>query len=239
MITDTATIHAEAWKEMFDAFLDEQADDYDPLDIEKDYFEFIVGKPRYDGVQSFLESRGIDLPQGKASDKPGKKTICGLGNRKNKIYQKLLEEDGFTVLAEVEENLKKWRAKGTKTAVVSSRKNCKKILDLANLNYLFDVRIDRVVREKLNLKGKSRTQLLMAVAVFAYALAIHEGLKTFHKVPTKTYSDGSQAKAESIFRLGINKLAAIATSLVDFIGYLSEEIRTQISKYRSPKAIFV
>ena len=93
--------------------------------------------------------------------------------------------------------------------------------------------------EALNLKGKSRTQLLMAVAVFAYALAIHEGLKTFHKVPTKTYSDGSQAKAESIFRLGINKLAVIATSLVDFTKYLSEEIRTQISKYRSPKAIFV
>ena len=166
VITDTATIHAEAWKEMFDAFLDEQADDYDPLDIEKDYFEFIDGKPRYDGVQSFLESRGIDLPQGKASDKPGKKTICGLGNRKNEIYQKLLEEDGFTVFAEVEENLKKWRAKGMKTAVVSSSKNCKKILDLAKLNYLFDVRVDGVVREKLNLKGKPEPDIFLKAAEY-------------------------------------------------------------------------
>lgn len=93
--------------------------------------------------------------------------------------------------------------------------------------------------EALNLKGKSRTKLLMAIAVFAYALSIHEGLKTYRKVPIKTYPDGSSAKAESIFRVGINKIAAIARSLEAFLNYLCAQIQEQNQKYRSPNAIFV
>lgn len=93
--------------------------------------------------------------------------------------------------------------------------------------------------EAINLKGKSRTKLLMAVAVFAYVISIHEGLKTYHKVPTKKYADGTTAKAESIFRSGINKMAAIATSFEEFLSYLTSEIQQQVSTYRSHKAIFV
>lgn len=93
--------------------------------------------------------------------------------------------------------------------------------------------------EALNLKGKSRNKLLMSIAVFAYALAIHEGLKQFHKVQTKTYPDGNTAKAESIFRKGINKITAIAISFEAFLTYLIQQIRQQESMYRSPKAIFV
>lgn len=93
--------------------------------------------------------------------------------------------------------------------------------------------------ESINLKSKSRTQLLIAITVFAYAISIHEGLKQYHKVPLKKYDDGTIQKAESIFRHGINKIAPIATSLIRFISYLICEIKEKKRKYRSPKAIFV
>lgn len=93
--------------------------------------------------------------------------------------------------------------------------------------------------EQINLKGKSRNKLLMAITVFAYAISIHEGLKKYQEVPIKVYQDGTQYKAESIFRLGINKITTIATSLEKFLNYILTQIQQQNAKYRSPKAIFV
>ena len=92
VLTPTAEVHMRAWDEMFNNFLSSLADQA-PY-TEADYFAYVDGKPRYDGVQSFLRSRGIELPYGDASDDPGSLTVCGLGNRKNEVFNEVLERDG-------------------------------------------------------------------------------------------------------------------------------------------------
>jgi beta-phosphoglucomutase-like phosphatase (HAD superfamily) len=98
VITQTAKVHDAAWKEMFDEFLrdwsaahDEPFKPFDPVD---DYDEYVDGKPRVEGVRSFLESRGIELPEGQESDKPGTRTLNGLGNQKNELFNVVLKRDG-------------------------------------------------------------------------------------------------------------------------------------------------
>lgn len=163
VITDTASIHAEAWKEMFDEFLD-RFDDQDAFNIEKDYFPYVDGIPRYEGVKHFLDSRGIDLPYGDPEDDPGEQTICGLGNKKNEIYQTKIDEGGVTVFDDAVEQIKKWRQQGKSTAVISSSKNCKRILEIAHLSNLFDARVDGVVSEELGLKGKPAPDIFLEAA---------------------------------------------------------------------------
>jgi beta-phosphoglucomutase-like phosphatase (HAD superfamily) len=98
VLTQTAKVHAAAWKEMFDAYLEPRAkkegERFVPFDPEADYDEYVDGKPRYEGVASFLESRGIDLPRGESSDPPDAETVDGLGNRKNEIVLRLIREQG-------------------------------------------------------------------------------------------------------------------------------------------------
>src|SRR5436309_14572450 len=98
VLTQTAKVHAAAWKQMFDEYLRQRAqhsgEKFVPFDEVHDYDEYVDGKPRYDGVRSFLESRHIDLPQGTPDDPPGAETIDGLGNRKNEIVLKMIHDDG-------------------------------------------------------------------------------------------------------------------------------------------------
>ena len=93
VVTKTATVHAAAWKRLFDSYLQDRSaridEPFHPFDVEQDYLTYVDGKPRYDGVKSFLKSRGIELPYGSPSDPPERETVCGLGNRKNRL---LLEE---------------------------------------------------------------------------------------------------------------------------------------------------
>lgn len=163
VITDTASIHAEAWKEMFDEFL-EHREGQSGFSIEKDYFPYIDGIPRYEGVQRFLEARGIELPFGKPEDEPSKETVCGLGNKKNSIYLKKIDEGGVTVFDDAVEQIKKWRSRGKATAVISSSKNCKQILEAARLSELFDARVDGMVSEELKLKGKPAPDIFLKAA---------------------------------------------------------------------------
>lgn len=160
VITQTASLHAKAWKQVFDEYNDvrltQGEEIFTPFDIVKDYRRYVDGKPRYDGVSSFLEARTIELPFGSSDDKPGWKTVCAIGNRKNKLFNKLLNKEGAVVFEDAELKLRQWKQMGYRLAVVSSSKNCRGILKSVGLETLFDVLVDGVVAEEKHLAGKPK-----------------------------------------------------------------------------------
>lgn len=168
VVTRTAAVHAEAWKRLFDQYLAGRAgrlgEAFEPFDIEGDYRTWVDGKPRYDGVKGFLESRGISLPYGTPDDDPDAETICGLGNRKNEYFRRLLHERGAEVFESTVALIDDARSRGTKVAVVSSSKNCADILDAAGLAALFDARVDGVEIERLGLPGKPAPDMFLEAA---------------------------------------------------------------------------
>jgi beta-phosphoglucomutase family hydrolase len=155
VLTDTASVHARAWKETFDAFLrEQQGPDARPFDIDADYGEYVDGKPREDGVRDFLASRDIHLPEGSPEDPPGAVTVRGVGNSKNALVQSLIEEQGVDVYDGSVRFVKAAREAGLKTAVVSSSANTQQILRSAGMTDLFDARVDGVTIAEEHLKGK-------------------------------------------------------------------------------------
>ena len=162
VITQTARLHAKAWKEMFDAFLEKRkGNDYRPLSIEEDYTTYIDGKPRYEGVRSFLKSRNIEVPEGSPGDAPSEETVYGLGMRKNEIFLKLLDKEGVEVYKDTVKAVKEWREQQIKTAVISSSRNCRYVLEAANLLELFDARVDGEISEEKQLKGKPEPDIFL------------------------------------------------------------------------------
>jgi beta-phosphoglucomutase family hydrolase len=168
VLTQTAKVHAAAWKEMFDAFLRARAartgDAFVPFDPVDDYDQYVDGKPRYDGVRSFLASRGIDLPPGQTSDPPTAETISGLGNRKNELLLALIHEEGVEAYHGSVRYLRAARDAGLRRAVVSASTNCKEVLTAAGLVELFEVRIDGIVAALEHLKGKPAPDTFLAAA---------------------------------------------------------------------------
>jgi alpha,alpha-trehalase len=158
VLTDTAKIHASVWKKTFDAYLREYADHfggtYEPFDLKTDYRNCVDGKPRYEGVASFLESRGICLPRGEESDSPSKETICGLGNRKNKRFLEEIKQRGVEIYQTSVDFIKRVKSLGLKVAVVTSSRNCGEVLEGAGLGDFFDVRVDGIVARESMLRGK-------------------------------------------------------------------------------------
>ena len=158
VITQTALVHAAAWKKMFDEYLSSREKRFDEPFREfthaGDYLPYVDGKPRYKGVQSFLESRGIDIPFGDPSDDPEKETVCGLGNRKNIMFNKVLDEEGVEVYESSVEMLQGLKEAGVRIGVASSSKNCKPVLEKAGLLHFFETRVDGVVSAEIGLKGK-------------------------------------------------------------------------------------
>ncbi len=158
VLTATARLHAAAWKRMFDEYLAARAagrgEPFEPFEIATDYKLHVDGKLRYDGVQSFLRSRGIDLPWGDPDDPPERETVCGLGNRKNELISELLETEGVDVYEESVAWVRQVRARGLAIAVVSASKNCERVLDVAGIADLFEIRIDGIVAAQLGLPGK-------------------------------------------------------------------------------------
>jgi alpha,alpha-trehalase len=165
VVTDTAEAHARAWKQMFDDYLEtleqRKGIPYGRFDREKDYLRYVDGKPRYDGVRSFLQSRSIELETGSPNDPPRRETICGLGNRKNEIYQQFIDKGLVKVYPAAVRLIRQLKSKKIKTAVVSSSKNCQKVLAAADIEDLFDVRVDGKVSAELGLAGKPAPDIFL------------------------------------------------------------------------------
>jgi beta-phosphoglucomutase family hydrolase len=166
VVTQTAKVHAAAWKEMFDAYLEERAErtgePYVPFDKLKDYDEYVDGKPRYDGVRSFLASRGIELPEGESTDPPGKETVRGLGNRKNELVLEVLRRDGVEAYEGSVRYVEAARDAGLRRAVVSSSANTKDVLAAAGIDGLFEAVVDGVVADREHLTGKPAPDTYLA-----------------------------------------------------------------------------
>jgi beta-phosphoglucomutase family hydrolase len=168
VITETAKVHAAAWKEMFDGFLRQRAEQagqpFVPFDSVKDYDDYVDGKPRADGTRSFLASRGIELPEGHEDDPPDADTVYGLGNRKNEIVLRLIHEQGVEAYPGSVRYLRAVKDAGLPRAVVSSSTNCRDVLIAAGIEEEFDARIDGVVAEREHLRGKPAPDTFLAGA---------------------------------------------------------------------------
>jgi beta-phosphoglucomutase family hydrolase len=163
VLTSTAAIHAAAWKRMFDDFLNRLAARNDPgltpqqlrpFDIRDDYRRYIDGKPRYDGVRSFLQSRGIGLPEGHPDDPPGDQTVCALGNRKDAMVKEAIDAGRVESFPGSVKWARQLKEQGFKLAVVSSSRNCAQVLRAAGIDHLFSARVDGQTLIDLNLPGK-------------------------------------------------------------------------------------
>jgi beta-phosphoglucomutase family hydrolase len=168
VLTQTAKVHAAAWKEMFDEFLRRRAGERDesfvPFDVVKDYTEYVDGKPRYEGVASFLAARGIRLEDGSPADPPAAETVHGLGNRKNEIVLATIRRDGVEAYHGSVEYVHAVRAAALRTAVVSSSSNCRDVLAAAGIEELFDAVIDGALAEREHLRGKPAPDTYLAAA---------------------------------------------------------------------------
>ena len=158
VITDTASLHAACWKQMFDDYLQNRAtqrgEAFRPFDIATDYRLYVDGKPRYDGVRDFLISRGIGLPEGSPDDPMQAETVDGLGNRKNDLVNKIIEDKGVEPYQGSVKLLHQLRDQGFKIAVVTSSQNCTAVLKAAKLDHFFDLQVDGNVIHAEHLAGK-------------------------------------------------------------------------------------
>ena len=165
VLTPTALVHAAAWGEMFDEFLRQRyGDGFTPFDRIREYDDYVDGKPRVDGVRSFLAARRIDLAEGTPDDGPGLSTINGLAARKDQIFQMKVAHDGVKPYPGSVEYLRAARALGLKTAVVSSSRNCEQIVESAGLAEYLDVRVDGVTAARESLRGKPEPDTFLNAA---------------------------------------------------------------------------
>lgn len=168
VLTQTAKVHAQAWKETFDGFLRERSErlgePFEPFEVPADYDQYVDGLPRLDGVRSFLESRGIELPEGSADDPPEQATVHGLGTRKNDLVLELIRSQGVEVYDGSVRFVEAARDRGLGRAVVSSSTNCRDVLQAAGIEHLFDARIDGTVAEREGLAGKPAPDTFLAGA---------------------------------------------------------------------------
>jgi beta-phosphoglucomutase family hydrolase len=168
VLTQTAKVHAAAWKQMFDEYLRERAkrtgEPFRAFDEASDYDAYVDGKPRYDGVRSFLEARGIELPQGTPADPAGAETVDGLGNRKNELVLRLIHEQGVQVYEGSVRYVQAVKNAGLPRAVVSSSANAHDVLKTTGIEDLFGVVIDGIVAEREGLRGKPAPDTFLAGA---------------------------------------------------------------------------
>ena len=168
VLTQTAKVHAKAWKQMFDEFLKRRAEshgaEFVPFDEHDDYDSYVDGKPREDGVRDFLASRGIHLPEGTPDDPPEAETVYGLGTRKNNIVMDIIRRDGVQPYDGSVRYLKAARDAGLRRAVVSSSHNCKDVIEAAGIADLLEARVDGDTAVERHLKGKPHPDMFLAGA---------------------------------------------------------------------------
>lgn len=165
VLTDTASVHAAAWKQMFDEYLRARdGDGYTPFDVTTDYGPYVDGKPRLEGTRSFLASRGIELPEGTPDDPPDAETLWGLSTRKNELVQERIRTDGVDVYPGSRRYLEAVKDAGLATAVVSSSANAEQILRVTGLETFIDHRVDGVTARERGLPGKPAPDTFLAAA---------------------------------------------------------------------------
>ena len=168
VITDTATVHARAWKRLFDDVLRADAEatgrPFKPFDIEHDYLPYVDGKARHDGVRSFLASRGIQLPEGADDDPPEAETVHGLGTRKNAYFLEAIERDGVEAFPAAVALVRALRESGVRTAIISASRNAAGVLQAAGVDTLFDARVDGDTAAELGLPGKPDPAVFLEAA---------------------------------------------------------------------------
>ncbi|PWR15807.1 hypothetical protein DKT69_09110 [Micromonospora sicca] len=168
VLTQTAKVHNAAWTETFNAFLRARAEatgePYRPFDPGPDYNRYVDGKPRADGVRSFLASRGITLPEGAPDDPPEADTVHGVGNRKNVVLLKRIHTDGVEVYPGSVAYLEAAAAAGLRRAVVSASANCREVVGAAGLDRLLEARVDGVFARERGLRGKPHPDTFLAGA---------------------------------------------------------------------------
>jgi beta-phosphoglucomutase family hydrolase len=168
VITDTASVHAAAWKRTFDEYLkavsEREESSCGPFEIDPDYYRYVDGKPRYAGVDSFLRSRGIIVDWGDPNDPPSWETVCGIGNRKNELFNEVLRLQGVEVFEASVALVQELRARGRRVAVVTSSKNCEAVLQAAGIQNLFEARVDGNVAAAKKLAGKPSSETYQEAA---------------------------------------------------------------------------
>jgi len=168
VVTQTAALHAASWKRMFDDYLRQRSEStgerFVPFTVEDDYRMYVDGRPRIDGVETFLSSRGIELPRGDPSDPAGFATAWALGNLKNEDFNELVSKQGVEILHGTAELIHDLQARGIHVGVASSSKNCSLILQSAGLNELFEAQVDGVVSSELGLQGKPAPDIFLEAA---------------------------------------------------------------------------
>lgn len=208
VVTDTAGLHAAAWKQLFDEVLKRHADrtatEFVPFDEESDYLKYVDGKPRYEGVKDFLDSRKINLEYGDPSDPPEKETVCGLGNKKSDAFQQRLEQEGVVVFESTVRLMKEAISKGMKTGIISSSKNCEPILKRAGLLHFFEVKVDGVDAEEAGLKGKPYPDVFLS-AVDQLGVAVQRSVVVEDAISgVRAGSRGSFGLVIGVDRTGIS-----------------------------------
>ena len=198
VITKTAVVHSHAWKKMFDEYLHfrekEYNEPYKEFTHAGDYLAYVDGRPRYKGVEAFLKSRKINIPFGDPSDEARKETVCGLGNRKNEFFNKVLDEEGVEVYDSTIKLINELLNSGVKVGVATSSKNCVRILEKAKITDLFETRVDGVVSAELGLKGKPEPDIFTTAAD-------NLGAKYSHAVVVEDAVSGVQAGSKGKFGL--------------------------------------
>jgi beta-phosphoglucomutase family hydrolase len=165
VLTPTALVHAAAWKETFDAFLRRrEGEHFRPFDATADYEAYVDGRPRADGVRTFLASRDVDLPEGEGDDPPEAETVHGLGNRKNELVLRKIRDEGVQPYPGSVRYVEAVRAAGLRTAVVSSSANCRDVLLSAGIEHLMDVRVDGLTIRERGLRGKPKPDTFLEAA---------------------------------------------------------------------------
>jgi len=168
VVTDTASIHATCWKQMFDEYLRNRArnrgEAFRPFELATDYRLYVDGKPRFDGVRDFLSSRAIHLPEGNPEDPTDVETVCGLGNRKNDLVNLVIADVGVDSYEGTVQFIHQLRRNGFKIAVVTSSQNCTAVLKAVKLDDFFEVRVDGNTIQTQRLAGKPAPDTFLIAA---------------------------------------------------------------------------
>ena len=202
VVTNTARVHAISWKQTFDEYLRGRAQRYgevfEPFDIGSDYLHYVDGKPRYDGVSSFLRSRHIEIPYGDPHDDPDKETVCGIGNRKNRYFLQWIERHGADPYPSTVEFVHKMGFQGIRFALISASQNAKMVLERSGLSNLFEVVVDGIDAQKLGLRGKPAPDIFLEAAK-------RLGVSTEHSAVIEDALAGVEAGKEGGFAV-VNRL---------------------------------